>query len=345
MERPMTDDVSLALTFLDTLPLVGLSDRLREDDPELLELAAPFVTVARDARLAARADGIDFVAWNGSGYPDALRQLPDMPPGLWYRGRLECLAQRPAVAIVGSRAGSPVAIETATHLGRGLAERGIAVVSGLARGVDSAAHRGALLGGGVTVGVLGSGLSRLYPAEHRELAAAIAKQGLVVSEYPPAMPALPFHFPLRNRIISGLSRAVVVIEAAEKSGSLITASCALEQGKEVMAVPGNVLSGRNRGGHALIRDGAAIVETVDDILEQLGWTDLGSPDVNDCQATASGDGLPGGLQPGVPYGLDEIAAMVRLEPTVLLARLTALELSGHVKRIDGGRFVRAVRTC
>jgi DNA processing protein len=322
-----------------------LSDRLRENDPELLDLAAPFIAVAREARTAARAEGIEFVAWNAPGYPEALLQLPDMPAGLWYRGRLECLAQHRAVAIVGSRAGSSVAIETATHLGRGLAERGVVVVSGLARGVDSAAHRGALLASGVTIGVLGSGLSRLYPAEHRALAVAIAERGLVLSEYPPSMPALPFHFPLRNRIISGLSRAVVVIEAAEKSGSLITASCALEQGKEVMAVPGNVLSGRNRGGHALIRDGAAIVETVDDILEQLGWTDVGSQGVNDCQAASCDDGLPGGLQHGVPYALDEIAAIAGLEPTALLARLTALELSGQVKRVDGGRFVRAVRTC
>jgi DNA processing protein len=340
----MTDDTCLALTFLDTLLLVGLSDRLREDDPRLAEMAAPFIAEARATRLAAEADGIKFVPWTAPRYPDALLQVPDMPPGLWYRGPLECLQQRKAIAIVGSRAGSPVAIQAATMLARGLAARGIVIVSGLARGVDSAAHRGALAGGGITVAVLGSGLSRLYPAEHRSLADEISRSGAVVSEYPPDMPALPFHFPRRNRIISGLSRAVIVIEAAEQSGSLITATCALEQGKEVMAVPGNVLSGRNRGGHALIRDGATIVESVDDILEQLGWSgDIGSAGgVNDGDDETSADGLLAALEAGLPYALDEIAALARLDATALLAKLTALELAGRLKRVEGGRFVRAV---
>jgi DNA processing protein len=341
----MTDDFSLALTFLDTLLLVGLSDRLRQDDPELVDLAAPFIAEARAARLAAEADAIHFVSWRAPQYPQLLLELPDMPPGLWYRGRIESLQQPRAVAIVGSRAGSPVAIQTATMLARGLAARGVVIVSGLARGVDSAAHRGALAGGGITVGVLGSGHSRLYPAEHRSLAGEISGTGLVVSEYPPDMPALPFHFPRRNRIISGLSRAVIVIEAAEQSGSLITAACALEQGKDVMAVPGNVLSGRNRGGHALIRDGATIVESVEDILEQLGWSEAapsGAGGVSGCDERSSADELLAKLQAGMPYALDEIAALAHLDATTLLARLTALELAGRLKRVEGGRFVRAV---
>ncbi len=145
------------------------------------------------------------------------------------------------------------------------------VVSGLARGVDSAAHRGALEAGGLTVAVLGCGADVVYPAEHRGLAREVAERGALVSELAPGTRPHPHFFPLRNRIISGLARAVVVIEAGEKSGSLITARSALEQGREVLAVPGNVLSGRNRGGHALLRDGAKIVETADDILEELGW--------------------------------------------------------------------------
>jgi DNA processing protein len=252
------------------------------------------------------------------------------------------------VAIVGSRAGSPVAIATAEKLARDLAARGIVVVSGLARGVDSAAHRGALAAGGITVAVLGSGLQRIYPAEHQGLADAIEEQGVVISEYPPEMPALPYHFPLRNRIISGLSRAVVVIEAAEKSGSLITAACALEQGREVMAVPGNVLNGRNRGGHALIRDGAKIVESAVDIVEDLGWTDENSrsrASVSGCDADSYAESWLQQLEPDALYELDEIAALARIDTTTLLSQLTRLELTGAVKRVEGGRFVRAIRTC
>jgi len=339
----MTSDFAIALTFLDTLSRVGLAERLRVGDPELLDLASPLVGRACQAREDAVTRGIQFVPWNGVGYPAALLHLTDMPPGLWYRGRLDCLDSPHTVAIVGSRAGSRVAIETAEQLARGLAARGVIVVSGLARGVDSAAHRGALAGGGITVAVLGSGHLRLYPAEHRDLATEIEQRGLVVTEYPPEMPALPHHFPLRNRIISGLSRAVVVIEAAEQSGSLITAACALEQGKDVMAVPGNVLSGRNRGGHALIRDGAKIVETADDIVEELGWT-VAAPApsalLSNDESAASGDGLLERMRTGIPYDLDELGAVAGLEATGLLTRLTGLELRGRVKRIEGGRFVR-----
>ena len=145
------------------------------------------------------------------------------------------------------------------------------VVSGLARGADSAAHRGCLDGRRRTVAVLGSGPDRVYPPEHDGLAGEVAGTGLCVSELGPGAPPLPEHFPLRNRLISGISLAVVVVEASEKSGSLITARCALEQGRDVMAVPGSVLGGRNRGSHALLKDGAKVVETADDILEELGW--------------------------------------------------------------------------
>src|SRR5438445_10692595 len=178
----------------------------------------------------------------------------------------------PAVAIVGSRAASPYALAVAEQLAHDLAACGLVVVSGLARGVDSAAHRGAPAGAGVTVAVLGSGVDVMYPPEHESLAEEIDKAGAVASELVPGTPPQPWFFPLRNRIISGLSRAVVVIEAGEKSGSLITARCALEQGRDVLAVPGNVLSGRNRGAHGLLRDGAKIVETADDILEELGMS-------------------------------------------------------------------------
>jgi DNA processing protein len=241
------------------------------------------------------------------------------------------------VAIVGSRAASAAAHETAARLAADLAARGIVVVSGLARGVDSAAHRGALTAGR-TIAVLGSGLDRIYPHEHAGLAREIAAAGVVVSEYPPGTPPLAFHFPMRNRLISGLSRAVVVVEASEKSGSLITAACALEQGREVMAVPGSVVSGRNRGAHALIRDGAKIVECADDIVEELGWP--GSARAGQAQDTASRDPLLRLMRPGEPCDLDRLSSAAGVEGVRLLPRLLELELRGLVQRAADGRFVR-----
>ena len=210
------------------------------------------------------------VAWFDPAYPALLNCIPDPPPVLWTRGDLAVLSL-PAVAIVGSRAATPYALDVAARLAGELAARGVAVVSGLARGVDSAAHRGTLEANGPTIAVLGSGLDRVYPAEHRGLADTISRSGVVMSELAPGGLPLAEHFPLRNRIISGLSLAVVVVEASEKSGSLITARCAMEQGRDVMAVPGSVLSGRNRGSHSLLKDGAKVVESADDILEELGW--------------------------------------------------------------------------
>jgi DNA processing protein len=244
--------------------------------------------------------------------------------------------ERPAVALVGSRAASPHGLAVAERLAADLAARGIVVVSGLARGVDSAAHRGALAGGGSTIAVLGSGADIIYPPEHAALARDIEAAGIVMSELVPGTPPLPLFFPLRNRIISGLSRAVVVIEAGEKSGSLITARLALDQGRDVLAVPGNVLSGRNRGAHGLLRDGAKIVEGADDILEELGLQ----------AGTAVRAGLPNdpvlaSLIPGEPADLDAIAERSGVAPARLLPRLFELELRGFVTRAGGGRFVRS----
>jgi DNA processing protein len=246
------------------------------------------------------------------------------------------------VAIVGSRAATAVALEAASRMAAGLAALGITVISGLARGVDSAAHRGALQTGR-TVAVLGSGPDHIYPAEHRALASAVAARGAVLSEYPPGTPPLPFHFPMRNRLISGLSSAVVVIEAAEDSGSLITAACALEQGREVMAVPGNVLTGRNRGGHALIRDGATIVESAADVAAALGWSGRSTAEIPGGtvgDSVVSGDSILAQMVRGEAYDIDALAAAARLGAAQLIPRLVGLELSGLVRRLDGGRFVR-----
>ena len=340
----MTLDEAAALSLLPDLSRVGLTERLRAHDPLLLEHARTGAPQARAARERAEAAGIHLLAWDDPRFPPALLATSDVAPALWYRGTLDALAAH-AVAIVGSRAASAVALETAQRIAAALAARGITVVSGLARGVDSAAHRGALEGGR-TIAVLGSGVDYIYPSEHAALAADIARDGLVVSEYPPRTSPLPFHFPMRNRIISGLSRAVVVIEANENSGSLITAACALEQGREVMAVPGNVLSGRNRGAHALIRDGAKIVECADDIVEELGWTSAlpaaSKQGSSDSDASTSGDPLIRVMDAGETYDLDALAAASGVTATRLLPHLLELELRGYVQRVGGGRFRRPI---
>jgi DNA processing protein len=337
----MSPDHAIALSLADNLSRVDLTRRLQADDPELLERAAALSDQARAVRERAAADGIRVLAWNEPHFPVGLLAIPDCPPAIWYRGRLECF-DAPSVAIVGSRHAAPVSLETAQVIAADLAARGVTIVSGLARGVDSAAHRGALRSGR-TAAVLGSGVDRIYPREHADLAVQVAANGIVLSEYPPGVEALPFHFPMRNRLISGLSRAIVVIEAGEKSGSLITAACALEQGRDVMAVPGTVLSGRNRGGHALIRDGARIVECAADVLEELGLATgpaAAAAGVTARPGAAAGDPVLDAMAPGCMYDVDELAASSRLDAPKLLTKLADFELRGLIRRIDGGRFVR-----
>lgn len=303
-------------------------------------------TAAREAVAAASRAGMQAIPWFDSRYPALLNCVIDPPPVLWLLGQPDILA-RPTVAIIGSRAASGYALDVGRRLAAELSDHGVVVASGLARGVDSSAHRGCLDAGGGTVAVLGSGLDRIYPAEHGELAANIARQGALISELGPGGAPLPAHFPLRNRIISGISLAVVVVEANEKSGSLITARCAMEQGRDVMAVPGSVLSGRNRGSHSLLKDGAKIVETADDILEELGWP----ADVFGAASRAGmkgrggveGDPLLCRMDGGESYDLDALVASTGMAPARLLTRLMELELQGRVTRAAGGRFTRLVR--
>jgi DNA processing protein len=292
---------------------------------------------------AAHRVGVRAVAWGDQGYPAILAPIPDAPLVLWLKGQASVLAQ-PSVAIVGSRAASSYGLEAASRLAGDLAAAGALVVSGLARGVDSAAHRGALDAAGLTAAVLGSGVDVVYPPEHRALADRIVGQGVLVSELPPGTPPRARHFPARNRIISGLSLAVVVVEAAEKSGSLITAGCALEQGRAVLAVPGNVLSGRHRGCHALIRDGAAVVESAEDVLVELRSTSL-RPAVGTWPDGPPSDPLLAVFQPGESYDVESLGRETGLAAAQLLSKLLELELRGAVRRIDGGRFIRAGRTC
>ena len=302
------------------------------------EIERAAIEAARAAIASASAGGMQPIAWFDPCFPPLLNCISDPPPVLWARGRVEAL-QRPAVAIVGSRAATHYALDVAGRLAGELAERGIAVVSGLARGVDSAAHRGALGAAKPTISVLGSGIDRIYPAEHRALAATITKDGLLLSELGPGGPPLPEHFPLRNRIISGISLAVVVVEANENSGSLITARYAMEQGRDVMAVPGSVLSGRNRGSHSLLKDGAKVVETADDILEELGWPSARAT-VSDARKSLTEDNLLAKMDAGEIYGLDELVLATGIPAARLLTRLMELELAGQVVPAPGGRFAR-----
>ena len=295
---------------------------------------------AHAALETADAAGIVAVPWSDTRYPTALAAIADPPPVLWVRGDPDALGGASAVAVVGSRAGSAYARDVGRELGSGLAERGVTVVSGLARGVDSAAHQGALAVDGRTVGVLGSGVDIVYPPEHSGLARDVIRRGALVSELPPGTTPRPAYFPQRNRLISGLSLAVVVVEASRRSGSLITARLALEQGREVMAVPGNVLTGRNRGAHALLKDGAKVVEDVDDILEEIAL--LGTA----CRNTRAGevvseDPVLRSLSRGESYDLDDLIALSGLDGPRLLPRLLELELAGRVARREGGRFVRS----
>jgi len=285
------------------------------------------------------------VALGARGYPGALRHVFDPPARLHVRGRLASDAARlgaPAVAIVGSRDATAYGLAVARDLGRGLAEAGIVVVSGLALGVDGAAHRGALEAGGWTVAVAGAGTDVVYPRQHGALHRAILEHGAVVSEHAPGTPPRKGHFPRRNRIISGLSLGVVVVEATLRSGSLSTARHALEQGREVFAVPGAVGALRSRGPHALLKTGARLVETVDDILAELP-KGVATPAGDPARARSLTGDLAGILD-GIVSGAVTVDALVaRLGGNVpeILEKLLALELRGLVVRGPGGRYAAA----
>ena len=307
---------------------------------------------ARAADLRPKADellalavkaGIQPVAWTDARYPPLLRRIADPPPVLWVSGDAAVLPE-PSVAIVGSRAASPYGLSVAEQLGHDLAAAGLTIVSGLARGCDGAAHQGALNAGGRTVAVVGCGPDIVYPAEHRNLYRRVSENGAIVSELGPGAPPLPAHFPRRNRIISGLAAGVVVIEASSRSGSLITAACALEQGRDVMAVPGNVLSQRHTGSHELLKDGARLVQSAEDVLDELGWRLPGRVGGGEkLQGDPSSDPLLACLAPGEDCDVDTLAQRSGLFAPALLSHLTRLELTGAVRRTAGGRFVRVCR--
>ena len=343
-------DSASAATQLD---LLASPDDARHEPEDADWAQVTPVLRARAERILERAAaaGITPVPRGDGSYPVALAPIPNPPPVLWVKGDL-VPAER-AVAIVGSRSATPHALEVAHRLGEGLAHFGITVISGLARGVDGAAHRGALDGEGRTVAVLGSGTDVVYPPEHEDLAWRVAASGALVSELIPGTAPVGWHFPRRNRIIAGMAGGVVVVEASEHSGSLITADCMLDLGRPVMAVPGGVLSGRNRGAHALLRQGARLVEAVDDVLDEIHF--VGAAGLLG-DGPADGDRPAGGREPpadpllramkvGEPYDVPFLSRLMGLDAVRVLARLAELELGGWIRRAGGGRFVRSARTC
>ena len=272
-------------------------------------------------------------------YPASLLETADPPLLLHLQGRVELLTAD-SLAVVGSRNPTRQGTDNARDFARHLSQAGLTIVSGLALGIDGAAHEGGLLGPGSTIAVVGTGLDRVYPAAHDWLARAVVERGFLVSEFPPGTVARKHHFPRRNRIISGLSLAVVVIEAPEASGSLITARCALEQGREVLVVPG-APGGRYRGGHLLVNDGARLVEHADDIRAAVN---LMAPGREPAAGPPPADEpVLRALVPGEWAELDDIVARAHLAPPAVLARLATLELEGWVERGPGGRFVRVAR--
>jgi DNA processing protein len=338
-------DTRPARLFREQGSLAGLAEQSMPEAgaDERAEAITRAVARAEHALAAARKRGLACVPFDDPAYPPQLWQIADPPPVLWVRGRLAAF-DRPAIAIVGSRHATPLALEVGRRLAAGLSSAGLVIVSGLARGVDGQSHEGALEAGGTTVAVLGCGADLVYPAEHRDLATRVAANGGVVSELPPGASPQPHHFPLRNRLIAGLSRAVVVIEAGEKSGSLITARMAMDQGRDVLAVPGNPLSGRSRGCHALIRDGARLVESVSDVLDEIGWSTRPSPAEGDTKRIPD-NGLSKHMAIGETYDADTLAGLTGLNVSSLLSDLAAMEIDGLVRRVRGGWTRVAGRQC
>ena len=286
-------------------------------------------------RIMTRAD---------ADFPESLRTIYDPPPALYFQGDFK--ETGPAIALVGSRQATPAGKTVAAEMAAELAAAGVTVVSGLARGIDGAAHRGALKTGR-TWAVLGNGLDLIYPPEHRQLAADITRSGAILSEYPPGVPPRPLHFPARNRLISGLCQAVVIVEATARSGALITADFALEHGREVFAVPGPVRSRASVGCHRLLQQGAGLVTSAADVIEALGLLGVsltGLAKVRPAQKGGDDLDLTPPLRellesiPFEPTRLDDIVGSRRSDH--ILSILTELELKGRVARCEGGTYCR-----
>ncbi len=281
--------------------------------------------------------GHHLLALGDEDYPQMLLQIPDPPTVLYAIGALTLL-NRPAIAVVGSRNATRQGELDAHEFARVLSEAGFVIVSGLALGIDSAAHRGGLDGPSASIAVVGTGLDRIYPAGNRDLAHQLAHSGALVSEYPLATAPVAANFPRRNRIISGLSRGVLVVEAAPRSGSLTTARLALEQGREVLAIPGSIHSPLSKGCHALIKQGAKLVESAEDVLAELGSRPPVPPAHDETGEPARSDHPLVQALAHAPASVDALSQRTGIQASELAAQLTRLELEGRVERLPGGLY-------
>ena len=333
---------------------------LRQAVAQTIHSGITFEDAAEEARKAS-GGGVEVVSFQDPRYPPRLKEIFDPPILLYVRGRVDLLSSA-GVAVVGTRRPTPYGMAVAQKLSRELSEAGLTIVSGMARGIDSYAHRGALQARGATIAVLGCGVDVVYPRENKKLATEIAERGLLVSEFPMSATAFPQNFPIRNRVISGLSLGVMVVEAAQYSGSLITARLALDQGREVFAVPGNIVSKPSWGTNLLIKQGAKLIQESADVFEELpvevrqeavrlqregsavnnGETGTpAQPSLWEESASPLAKKLLPLLQVDTSRHIDEIIrSCEQTSPSEILSALGELELSGMVKQLPGKYFVR-----
>jgi DNA processing protein len=301
---------------------------------------APDEDVLEKVTRAVRPLHIDTVVYGREEYPEILLNIPDPPVVLFYRGDLQGFLNLPAVAVIGSRRCTSYGRKVARSLARDFVRSGVAVVSGLARGIDAEAHRGVVDAGGVTMAVLGNGLDVCYPPEHEKLAERILEKGVLLSEYPPGTGPARYRFPERNRLISGFSRGVVVVEAGRKSGTMITVNTALDQGRDVFAVPGEVTGALSMGTNMLLRDGAGVVITAADVLEPLGLA--AAPEeqaVNYHPANETEEAILNQLAEKTLH-FDELLRLVGVGTAVLQSELLNLEMAGVITQHPGKIYSR-----
>jgi DNA processing protein len=332
-----------SLTALQTVVGARIAEALQEIPDELEPALERLLT------WLAESGRHHLLTLGDARFPSALLQIADPPVLLYVLGDLEALSHPNKLAIVGSRNPTHQGATNAHQFAQALGQAGLCIVSGLALGVDGAAHEGALAAGARTIAVVGTGLDRVYPKAHHGLAHRIAQHGLLLSEYPLGTPPLNANFPKRNRLIAGLARGTLVVEAALQSGSLITARLTSEQGKDVFAIPGSIHAAQSRGCHALIKQGAKLVESAQDILEELQGFSAGSvttalsvsqPDTPGDENSVDGPALLLTALGFDPVGLDALQGRTRLTTADLQARLMTLELDGQVARLPGGLFQR-----
>jgi DNA processing protein len=354
-------DLLIALSLLDFLTPLRCR-RLREifDPLQQVEKASPTEIAAllriteEQARLVTKPLQLPAVARRvetlrdrvvtllDDEYSPWLREIHDPPLTLYYRGNLKLLKTE-ALAMVGSRRASPYGVNVAQNIGRELVKAGLTIVSGLARGIDAAAHEAALRNGGNTIGVLGTGIDLVYPRFHRRLFDEIAASGLLITEFAPGTPPRPINFPIRNRVIAGLCLGTIVVEASRRSGSLITARLAAEEGREVFAVPGSILSTGTEGVHRLVQSGAKLLHDVHDVFEELRLPGRGPRPVEQQEVDPRLREVLELFSPDEPLHIDRAAAQTGQTIPEVSETLLRLELEGWLQALPGARYVRVIR--